>query len=129
MNVNYDLKFGSIFKIVNCFTSYFIQENLHILFNSATRNFFRDSVSLVIHSILIYKKFNNNNAYLILTPNNAPDKVKRLDLGNTPIKGENTEYLEFPMMSIFTTGIKFIKFYNTNTKSRTFSVDIILSYI
>ena len=85
---------------MKCVSSYWPQYNYQTLIKITDLNEFRFSFPIVIHSIIIYKHFNNNNAYMILMPNNKPDKEKRIDMSNIASTGINTQYFIFPLICI-----------------------------
>ena len=51
MNVNYELKFGDIFKLIKCYVKPLAQQNISVLFKISDDQIFSFSIPFVLHSI------------------------------------------------------------------------------
>ena len=124
MNVNYDLKFGDIFKIENCF----IHDNhpssqlLYKILRKRNNNIlapFIVSVPVVLVSFNLPSSFNIklHDKALIEIGERITNKITRIALKN----------LNTILLQIYKNGIKHIHFYNLGNSQ--FDLDVILSYM
>ena len=129
MNVNLDLKFGSIFKIFKCSVKPLAQQSVSVLFKKSDDQILSFSVPLVVHSLMIYNHPKlNNNSYVSFNPNSHPDHRRQINLNSTPsIKGSNISYAELLMMCVFTTGLRHVSFVNIGNSQ--FNADIVLTFM
>ena len=128
MNTNYDLKFGDIFKIIKFRVKPLAQNNESALLKISDDQMLSFSIPTVVHSIIVYT-FNifNNNSYISLVPSGR-DIKKIISLANFPIvKGSNVNCADFPMMCVFTSGLRYISF--ANIVKLIFNVDIVITYM
>ena len=89
MNVNYDLKFGDIFKIFKCRVKPLAQQGVSVLFKKSDDQILSYSIPLVVHSLMIYnhQKF-NNSSFVSFNPYGSPDVKRQIHLNDIPsIKG------------------------------------------
>ena len=113
MNVNLDLKFGNLLKLIKCRVKPLAQQNLSELFQKSDDQILSFSVPILMHSIIIYTliKF-NNNSYFSLVPN-GNDFTRQISLNNFPtVKGSNVDCADLPMMCVFPCGLRHIGFNN-----------------
>ena len=124
MNVNLNLKFGDIFKLIKCRVKPLAQNNVSVLLKKSDDQMLSFSVPIVIHSIILnnINKF-KNNSYISLIPNG-----KEFSLANIPIvTGSNLDCIDFPMMCVFTTGLRYVSFINVGKTQ--FNTDIVITYM
>ena len=129
MNVNYDLKFGNLFKLIKCYVKPLAQQNLSVLFKKSDDQILSFSIPVVVHSIILFYCQNfNNNSYTSFNPGGITFVRRRISLANLPSQTGNTKFcIDLPMMCIFTTGIRNISFFNIG-KSH-FDADIVITYM
>ena len=129
MNVNYDLKFGNLFKLIKCYVKPLAQQNLSVLLKKNDDQILSFSIPVVVHSIILFYRQNfNNNSYISFNPGGITFVRRRISLANLPSQTGNTKFcVDLPMMCIFTTGIRNISFFNIG-KSQ-FDADIVITYM
>ena len=129
MNVNYDLKFGNLFKLIKCYVKPLAQRNLSVLFKKTVDQILSFSIPVVVHSIILFYRQNfNNNSYISFNPGGNTFVRRRISLASLPSQTGNTKFcIDLPMMCIFTTGIRNISFFNIG-KSQ-FDADIVITYM
>ena len=129
MNVNYELKFGDIFKLIKCYVKPLAQQNISVLFKKSDDQIFSFSIPSVLHSIILYYRQNfNNNSYISFNPGGNSFARRKISVANLPSQTGNTKYcIDLPMMCIFTVGLQNISFFNIG-KSQ-FDADIVITYM
>ena len=129
MNVNYELKFGDIFKLIKCYVKPLAQQNLSVLFKKSDDRILSFSIPVVIHSIILFNRQNfNNNSYISFNPGGIGFARRTISLANLPSQTGNTKFcIDLPMMCIFTVGLRNISFFNIG-KSQ-FDADIVITYM
>ena len=127
MNVNYDLKFGDIFKIIKCETRFARDGRTFILVRKDNNVIFGFSVGVYINSITLHNKqtFDKNATIEFITRGLSQHIIKLSSLViDTGLLRNLTPWLEF------STGFARIELTNlTNNLRFPFDVDIIYSYI
>ena len=118
LNVNYDLKFGDIFKLIKCHVSPPLQQKLHgILTKKSDFQPISFSVPVVLHSIIIsntlIRKFNKG---FIEISRRVSKNIIRINLNDN-----------LTMFYIFDNGINHFHFCNIG--DRQFNADIVVSYM
>ena len=118
LNTNVDLKFGDIFKLIECHVSPPLQQKLHgILAKKSDFQPISFSVPVVLHSIIIsntlIRQF--NKGFIEIT-GRVSNNIIRINLNDN-----------LTMFYIFDNGINHFHFYNTG--DRQFNADIVISYI
>ena len=129
MNVNYELKFGDIFKLIKCYVKPLAQQNLSVLLKKSDQQILSVSIPVVIHSIILFYRQNfNNNSYISFNPGGIGFARRTISLANLPSQTGNTKFcIDLPMMCIFTKGLRNISFFNIG-KSQ-FDADIVVTYM
>ena len=129
MNVNFDLKFKDLFKLIKCYVKPLAQQNLSVLFKKSDDQILSFSIPVVVHSVILFYRQNfNNNSYISFNPGGIIFVRRRISLANLPSQTGNTKFCaDLPMMCVFTTGICNISFFNIG-KSQ-FGADIVITYM
>ena len=129
MNVNYDLRFGDIFKIFKCRVKPLAQQGVFVLFKKSDDQILSYSIPLVIHSLMLYNHQKlNNNSYVSFNPNGSPDLRRQIHLNDIPsLKGSNNSCAELVMMCVFTSGLQHVSFINIGNSQ--FNADIVLTFM
>ena len=128
MNVNLNLKFGDIFKIIKCHTVYSHDRSFFVLARKDNNQFFSFSVGVYINSMTFHNNhsFDKNATMTLSTIGLSPDYVILLsnELVNTGPVRYLTPWLEFSR------GLRNIIFKNLKNNIRfPFDVDVIVSYM
>ena len=128
MNVNLNLKFGDIFKIIKCHTVYSHNRSFFVLARKDNNQFFSFSVGVYINSMTFHNKnsFDKNATMTISAIGLSSDYVILLSdsLVNTGPVRHLTPWLEFSR------GLRNVKFINLKNNIRSpFDVDVIVSYM
>ena len=128
MNVNLNLKFGDIFKIIKCHTVYSHNRSFFVLARKDNNQFFSFSVGVYINSMTFHNNhsFDKNATMTLSTIGLSPDYVILLsnELVNTGPVRHLTPWLEFSR------GLRNVKFINLKNNIRSpFDVDVIVSYM
>ena len=128
MNVNLDLKFGSIFKIIKCDTRYSSNRKYYILVRKDNNQFFSFSVGVFITSITFHNKqtFDKNAALRLVGRGLGNDHEFKLSpsVFDTGSVRKLNIWLELP------TGIRTARLTNlANNINFPFDVDFVLSYM
>ena len=128
MNVNFNLKFGDIFKIIKCHTVYSHNRSFFVLARKDNNQFFSFSVGVYINSMTFHNNhsFDKNATMTLSTIGLSPDYVILLsnELVNTGPVRHLTPWLEFSR------GLRNVKFINLKNNIRSpFDVDVIVSYM
>ena len=128
MNVNLNLKFGDIFKIIKCHTVYSHNRSFFVLARKDNNQFFSFSVGVYINSMTFHNKnsFDKNATMTLSTIGLSNDYVILLSdsLVNTGPVRHLTPWLEFSR------GLRNIIFKNLKNNIRfPFDVDVIVSYM
>ena len=118
MNTNFDLKFGSLFKVVKCHVSPPLQQTPYgILTKKSDFQPINFSVPVVLHSIIlsntIIRKFNKG---FIEISGRVSNNIIRINLNDN-----------LTVFYICHNGINHFHFYNTGNIQ--FSADIVVSYM
>ena len=129
ININYDLRFGDIFKIFKCRVKPLAQQGVSVLFKKSDDQILSYSIPLVIHSLMLYNHQKlNNNSYVNFNPNGSPDLRRLINLNDIPsIKGSNISCAEILMMCVFTSGLRNVSFINIGNSQ--FNADIVLTFM
>ena len=129
ININYDLRFGDIFKIFKCRVNPLAQQGLSLLFKKSDDQILSYSIPLVVHSLMLYNHQKlNNNSYVSFNPNGSPDLRRQINLVDIPsIKGRNISCAELLMMCVFTSGLRNVSFINIGNSQ--FNADIVLTFM
>ena len=101
LNVNYDLKFGDLFKIIKCYVPPPSQTHYGILTRKSDNQHVSFSNPVVLHAIIMRKKFSSGNPYVIIVAGRGGADV-RITFNNFP----------HTTLQIFERGIRFFRFYN-----------------
>ena len=128
MNVNLNLKFGDIFKIIKCHTVYSHNRSFFVLARKDNNQFFSFSVGVYINSMTFHNKnsFDKNATMTLSAIGLSNDYVILLSdsLVNTGPVRHLTPWLEFSR------GLRNIIFKNLKNNIRfPFDVDVIVSYM
>ena len=131
MNVNYDLKFGDIFKVIKCYSNYSsIFGNSSLKFKNDYR-LFSSSVPIVLHSINLYKyrDFGKRPYINIMKKRTNISVIKNIvPPVYFPSTTNTNEYcFDIPFMCIFTSGIRSITL--SDVGKTNFNVNLIVSYM
>ena len=126
--LNYDLKFGNLFKIIKCYIKPLPQQNLAVLTKKSDNQTVSFSIPIVLHSITLFnnQKFNNNTYIHINSGGIGHDRRIHLDNPSSQSNYNNT-CADLSMLYIFNTGIRYIRFFNTGNLQ--FDVDIVIAYM
>ena len=114
MNVNYDLKFGDIFKIIKCYVTPPLQTHFGIINRKSDNQHVTFSNPVVLHAIIVKKIISDNNQYINIISRGFGKNI-RISLNNYP----------FTTLEIFDMGIRLFRFFNTGQKQ--FDVDIAIT--
>ena len=128
MNVNLNLKFGDIFKIIKCHTVYSHDRSFFVLVRKDNNQFFSFSVGVYINSMTFHNKhsFDKNATMTLSAIGLSNDYVILLSdsLVNTGLVQNLTPWLEFSR------GLRNVKLKNLKNNIRfPFDVDVIVSYM
>ena len=123
MNTSFDLKFGDLFKIENCFlhNNPPSSQNVYKILRKRNNNLllpFSISVPVVLHSFIL-SSFNiklNDRAFIEIGERRA-NKIVRINIKNNNLI----------MFRIYKNGINHIHFYNTGNSQ--FEVDVVITYM
>ena len=101
MNVNYDLKFGDLFKIIKCYVPPPSQSHFGILTRKSDNQHVTFSNPVVLHAIIMRKKFSSGNPYVMIVSGRGGKDVRII-------------FNKYPYTSllIFERGIRFFRFYS-----------------
>ena len=93
MNVNYELKFADIFKLIKCYVKPLAQQNISVLFKKSDDQIFSFSIPFVLHSIILYYRQNfNNNSYISFNPGGIGFARRKISLANLPSQTGTTKF-------------------------------------
>ena len=126
--LNYELKFGNLFKIIKCYAKFLPQRNFSGLFKKSDNQTLSFSDPIIIHSITLFnqQKF-GSEPYISIVPKGLGFR-RIISLDNLPSQSSlNDVCSDLPMMCIFNTEIGYIAFYNVGNLQ--FDVDIVISYM
>ena len=128
MNVNLDLKFGSIFKIIKCDTRYSSDRRYFVLVRKDNNHFFSFSVGVYINSITFHNKhaFDKNATIRFTGGGFSTDHEIKLSslVVDTGLVRILTPWLEF------SSGLRSVRLNNLTINLRfPFDVDVIISYM
>ena len=126
--LNYELKFGNLFKVIKCYVKHLPQRNFAGLFKKSDNQSLSFSIPVVIHSITLFnqQKF-GNKPYISIMPKGLGFR-RIISLDNLPSQSSlHDACIDLPMLCIFNTGIRYISFFNTGNVQ--FDVDIVISYM
>ena len=128
ININYDLRFGDIFKIFKCRVKPLAQQGVSVLLKKSDDQILSYSIPLVIHSLMLYNHQKlNNNSYVSFNPNGSPDFRRQINFNDIPsIKGSNISCAEL-LMCVFTSGLRNVSFINIGHSQ--FNADIVLTFM
>ena len=101
MNVNYDLKFGDLFKIIKCYVPPPSQTNYGILTRKSDNQHVSFSNPVVLHAIIMRKKFSSGKPYVMIVSGRGGTDV-RISFNIYP----------YTILLIFERGIRFFRFHN-----------------
>ena len=136
MNANFDLKFGSLFKLVKCYykppTS--SQTRYGIITKTSDNHPISFSIPVILHAVIMNTNGVNlkfdviNLPYMFVYWRLSPPEFKQIFLRNfyTSIK-DNNKCSDDPLFCIFDRGI--IKIVLKNFGKQQFDIDIVISYI
>ena len=128
MNVNLNLKFGDIFKIIKCHTVYSHDRSFFVLARKDNNQVFSFSVGVYINSMTFHNKhsFDKNASMTLSTIGLSNDYVIVLSdsVVNTGLVQNLTPWLEFSR------GLRNVRLKNLKNNIRfPFDVDVIVSYM
>ena len=128
MNVNLNLKFGDIFKIIKCHTVYSYDRSFFVLARKDNNQVFSFSVGVYINSMTFHNKhsFDKNALMTFSAIGLSNDYIIKLSdsVVNTGLVRNLTPWLEFSR------GLRNIRFKNLKNNIRfPFDVDVIVSYM
>ena len=128
ININFNLKFGDIFKIIKCHTIYSYDRSFFVLARKDNNQVFSFSVGVYINSMTFHNKhsFDKNASMTISAIGLSNDyEIKLSDLVvNTGLVQNLTPWLEFSR------GLRNIRLINLKNNIRfPFDVDVIVSYM
>ena len=128
ININLNLKFGDIFKIIKCHTIYSYDRSFFVLARKDNNQVFSFSVGVYINSMTFHNKhsFDKNASMTISAIGLSNDyEIKLSDLVvNTGLVQNLTPWLEFSR------GLRNIRLINLKNNIRfPFDVDVIVSYM
>ena len=113
MNINFDLKFRDIFKIINCYVEP-IGQSQGILKRKSNNQVVTFPNPVVLHPIIIKKTFTNSNQYIDINPKGLGTGIRIL-LNNFPRT----------TLEIFENGIRNFRFHGIGNQR--FDVVIVVS--
>ena len=126
--LNYEFKFGNLFKIIKCYAKFVPQRNFAILMKKSDNQQISFSIPFVIHSITLFnqQKF-GNKPFISIIPKGLGFR-RTIIFNNLPSQSSlNDACTDLPMMYIFNTGIRYIALFDTGRAQ--FDVDLVISYI
>ena len=128
MNVNLDLNFGSLFKIIKCYLSPIPKINGGDLYKLSNRRIFSSSIPIVIHMISIrHLPTFNNNVNIFFDGIGAFDDTNLIYYDPSWKNNKINFQQHMPLMLIFHRGLNKVRFLGTG--SSTFNVEIVMSFI
>ena len=127
LNVNYDLKFGNLFKIIKCYVDVSPQSQYSFVKFKSNRQRFHVNSSVFILTIRLHNKNTfDKNATMTFMPPGLSDgfafKIHYMLLSRP-------RCYDLPMTCDFDTGIRTIYLNNIHNNNSPFDLDIILSYM
>ena len=125
MNVNYNLKFGDIFKLFKCYFKVGRQRYRTLLHTKNNNQVISFTTPVVLHSINLNKTGFNNEKIRI----QGISSTEHIDM-NLSRNLNSHSYMhdtQFTMMFIINSGIRFIEL--KNYKGNDFDVDLLISYM
>ena len=127
MNVNYDLKFGNLFKIIKCYVDASPQSQHYFVKIKSNRQRFHVNSSVFILSIRLQNKNTfDKDATMTFIPPGLSDgfgfKIHYMLLGRP------SKCYDLPLTCDCYTGIRSVYLSNTHTNNSPFDLAIILSY-
>ena len=127
LNLNYDLKFGDIFKVVKCDTRYSSNRQYFIVVRKDNHQILSYSSSVIVNSITFHNKqtFHNNASIRFITSGQSTDHEFKLGtLISVNLVSNLTPWLEL------NSGFKTVRLKNLLNNLRTpFDIDFIISYM
>ena len=127
MNVNYDLKFGDIFKVIKCDTRYSSNRQYFIVVRKDNHQILSYSSPVIVNSITFHNKqtFNNNASMRFITGSQSTDHEFKLGtLISSNLISNLTPWLEL------NSGFRSVRLKNLVNNFRTpFDIDFIISYM
>ena len=127
MNVNYGLKFGNVFKIINCFVDISPQSQDSFVRLKSNRARFVVNRPVFILTIRLHNKNTfDKNATMTFFPSGLTNgfsfKIHYMLLGRP------SGCYDLPLTCDFDTGLRSVFLSNTHNNNSPFDLDIILSY-
>ena len=127
MNVNYDLKFGDIFKVIKCDTRYSSNRQYFIVVRKDNHQILSYSSPVIVNSITFHNKqtFHNNASMRFITSGQSNDHEFKLGtLISNNLISNLTPWLEL------NSGFRTVRLKNLLNNFRTpFDIDFIISYM
>ena len=127
MNVNYDLKFGDIFKVIKCDTRYSSDRRYFIVVRKDNHQILSYSSPVIINSITFHNKqtFHNNASIRFITSGQSTDREFKLGtLISSNLISNLTPWLEL------NSGFRIVRLKNLVNNFRTpFDIDFIISFM
>ena len=128
LNTEYDLKFGSLFKLIKCYPRPIPKINGGDLYKLSDRQIFSFSVPIVIHMISIrHLPTCNNNVNILFDGKDAFGDTNLIYYDPSWQNNKINFQQHLPLMFIFYKGLNYIRFLGTG--SATFNVGILISYM
>ena len=128
LNTEYDLKFGSLFKLIKCYLRPIPKINGGDLYKLSDRRIFSFSVPIVIHMISIrHLPTFNNNVNILFDGKDAFGDTNLIYYDPSWQNNKINFQQHLPLMLIFYKGLNYIRFLGTG--SATFNVEILISYM
>ena len=128
MNTNFDLKFGDLFKIIKCHTSYLQDRRSFYLTRKSDNQTLSFSIPIVLHSITFFNqhKFHKDAIIRIIRGRISTDY--EMKFYNHLLN--NISCVDLPLSCILNSGFRIIRLLNLNNNIRTpFDVDVIIAYM
>ena len=137
LNTNYDLKFGDLFKVINCYVSL---ANRYRFFKKSDNQILSFPFPVVLHGFSFFntKKLDNNTKIYVhsraglikdrtikISSHQSSGKFHNYNAGTN---NDNT-CTDLTLICIFNYGIDYFKLTGAKPAERQFDVDIIISYM
>ena len=132
MNVNLDLKFGNLFKIIKCYAKFNSGRNYGLLYTKSNNSLFTTSNPIVTHSFNLYRYRNfGKNPFILFRKPRTKTAIRKniypIPIVPPSLTNANEYCFDIPIMCVFTTGIYGITLHDVGNTQ--FDVDVILSLI
>ena len=132
LNVNLDLKFGNLFKIIKCYAKFNSGSNYGLLYIKSNNNPFTTSNPIVTHSFNLYKYRNfGKNPFILFRKPRTKTAIRKniypIPIVPPSLTNANEYCFDIPLMCVFSTGIFGITLHDVGNTQ--FDVDVIISLI